>query len=176
MTDEEVRSAYRRVADPFGTRPRAVLLSVSLTLVAGYAALGLSGGHRKTVIALTVLFAAIYAGLSHRARRSAAGLTAAEVRARFESKARGTLRGAAVLPVRGFLWAAFGAWSGAAALGLAPFGLIEEQEARAFLAGAALLFTVRYSLEWLVDVPRLRRELAALAEPAAPVGEKAPGA
>jgi hypothetical protein len=173
MNDDEVRRAFLRIADPFGTRPRAVLLTVSLSLVAGYAALRLAGGHRTAVIALTVLFTVIYGGLSHRARRSAAVLTPPEMRARFTSKARGTLQTAALLPVRGLLWAAFGAWAGAAATGLAPFALTDDRDSLAFIAGAAALFTARYLLEWLVEVPRIRLELAALAE-SAPGGGTAP--
>ena len=143
MSDDEVRRAFLRLADPFGTRPRAVLLSVSLSFVAAYAALRLAGGHRTTVIVLAVLFAAVYGGISRHARRSAARLSAPEARARFEAKARGALGTAALLPVRGFLWAALGAWAAAAATGLLPFGLLEDPHAQLFLAGASFLFTVR---------------------------------
>lgn len=166
MTDEGVRGAYRRLADPLGTPLRAGLLVVALGLVAAFGLMRSASLQRNAILGFTVATAAVYLFLSFRARRTAAETDPAALRHLFLDLAQRRLRVAGSLPVRGVMWGALGAWSLAASVDLGRFPLFEDPAIQRFFGVAGLLFAARYLLEWGIELPRVRREVADLANSA----------
>ncbi len=168
LPEEELRRAYLRAADPIGTPARRAFLAIGLLVVALYARLHVAGPWGTLVLVLVPVTAAVYAGLSLRVRAIAARATAAEVRVRFLDRADSTLARAPALPVRAFLWGGLGAWAWTSVLAGVPFLLGEDRPLTLFVGAAGVLFGAGALLEWLVEIPWLRRTRAAAAAPPAP--------
>jgi hypothetical protein len=152
---------------------RVASLAVSLPVIAAYAHLALRGTQRAVVLAGTPLVAVVYGALSWRCRRFAREATIAEVRSRFLTDARRALAGANLLLVRSLVWAGIGVWAWAAFLGWAAEPLGGGRGLTVFLGCMGLLLGARSAADRFVDIPRLRRDLAAL-EPEAPEGTGSP--
>jgi hypothetical protein len=162
VTEDDLRRALRQVDDPLGTPARAVFFVLGLAAVGAYAWTVLGDSLFRTVaLAGVPTIAVVYAGLSFRARRRARDSSEEKARKEFLDRARRVLAAAPSLPFRGFLWLALGGWAGFSIARGRELPLGGGPNLTLFVAGMGLLLGSRYLVEWLVEIPRLRRDLEA---------------
>jgi hypothetical protein len=162
LTDAEARAAYLRVADPAGSPVRLVYLVIAVVGIGAYGYFQLRGWVRVVAPWLVLVGAAYYVVCSLLARRVARRASEAEIRERFLRKARSTLGGAGSLPVRGLVWLGIAGWAGTCLLRGAEFPLAGNRAMTVFIAGIGALIGARHLYEWRVEIPALRRDLAAV--------------
>ncbi len=171
LTERDLRRAYRRVADPFGTPWRAGILVVALAGIALYAHHHLRGRLQVVILVLTPAATLLYAAVSFRVRRFASTGSPEAVRDRFAARARAVLKGALWNPFRTLVWGGLGCWAWAETLGWTAFPFDRDVFEALFVGLLGTLLGARALLEWLVEVPRLRRDLARMAGRTAPEAE-----
>ena len=165
MTDEDLRVAFRRVADPLGTPVRATFLVLNLALIGWYQACLPETAFRTALQAGTAAAVLFYAATSLWVRRRSARESPRWSRERFLQKARARSLTAYQLLIQSLFWLAVAMGAGWLYILAAPgppytFGI--------FLTATAVLLGLRYLLERFVDIPRVRRDLAALEVEGAP--------
>jgi len=160
--DGDLRTAYLRLADPVGTPVRMAYMGMALGCVAAYGVLRTGGWVPRVVPWVLAAAAGYYAFESWRARLLAKHGTDEALRREFARKAHKTLDFAPSLPVRVALWFGLGAWAWVTVVRGGDYPLGGDRDMAVFLGGMGSLLGARYFYDWRVEIPALRRDLAAL--------------